>query len=185
MRPMLGARWLVPLLCALAACGAGAAPTSAEALPPVLLVIAPAPSTQPASSAWSEPRTSSKELAPDWSGTWVGERGYEFTFQLHVDRKGPDSSEVEGWFEYRLTKAPGESRFREQLGRVGREYVRGRYEPSTRSLTLRGYRTDAPAFLTLDEYRLEIGATGRSLSGRARGNSYLWDCTLRGRVTRR
>jgi hypothetical protein len=174
----------LPLLLpfALAACGgAPAAPASPE-LPAVVLVIAPPPSGKTPLPGPSAPAYSSKELAPNWVGTWVGERGYEFSFRLHLVRKGRDRNEVDGWFEYTLTKAPDESRFEERLGETGREYVRGRYDVGRRELTLRGYRVDAPGFLALDEYRLEVGVSGRTLQGRSRGNSYAWDCVLRGRV---
>jgi hypothetical protein len=70
------------------------------------------------------------------------------------------------------------------MGESGREHVRGRWEPATREVTLHGYRVDTPGFLATDDYRLQIGATGRTLQGKSRGSSYNWECVLRGRATR-
>lgn len=182
------ARCVVAALLLAAAFGA-CAPTQQQPAqpPPILIVIAPPPPA-PAGSVLAGPAQRSmdrNELATDWTGTWEGDSGYEFTFRLHLDTKGGRTSkDVEGYFEYTLTKAPDTSRLRWRVGESGREYVRGKWDPMTREVTLHGYRVDTPGFLATDDYRLQIGATGRTLQGKSRGNSYNWECVLKGRAVR-
>lgn len=166
------------------AVGCASAPPPAAEPPPILVVIAPAPPA-PSGSVASPVRTlSSDELATDWSGTWTGDSGYRFTFKLHVERRGKDNRDVEGWFEYTLTQTPDGGRHSDRIGDSAREYVRGRYDPTARYLTLRGYRVDAPQFLVTDEYRIQINPGGRGFEGTTRGASYRWDNRIQGRAER-
>jgi hypothetical protein len=166
------------------ASGCASTPPPASDPPPILVVIAPAPPAPSGSIAVPVRTLSKDELATDWTGTWEGDSGHRFSHKLHVEQSGKDKRDVEGWFEFTLTQAPDSSRLRERVGESGREYVRGRYDPTTRELTLRGYRVDAPGFLATDEYRIQINPGGRGFEGKTRGNSYRWDCTIRGRSTR-
>jgi hypothetical protein len=166
------------------ACSCASSPPRVSEAPPIIIVIAPPPVFKDAPPFSSTKALASDELVRDWIGVWEGDNGHKFSFKLHLEPRGKDRKDLEGWFEFTLTHAPPESRLTERIGDSGREFVRGRWDPPTRMLTLNGYRVDAPGLLAIDAYRIQISASGMALEGTTRGNSYNWTSTVRGRASR-
>lgn len=60
------------------------------------------------------------------------------------------------------------------------EFVRGRFDPGTRVLTMAGYRKDDPnnVLVMVDNYRLNLSGDSRALGGKAR-NGGSWNATMK------
>ena len=107
----------------------------------------------------------------NWFGDWLSTSGAYLTQKVYL--KLDDNNQISGQIEWTLKRTPSP----EKMGKIGLsaiEYVRGRYDPSTQTVTFQGYRKDDPnnVLFNLDSYRLKL--SNDKLSGLAR-NGGKWD----------
>jgi hypothetical protein len=117
----------------------------------------------------------SMRLSPggNWAGDWTSPSGAYLTIKVNLDDDG--AGNVQGQIEWTLRRTTRPEKMN-KIGMTAIEYVRGKYDPSTRNLTMSGYRKDDPnnVLVMVDDYRLGLTADNRGLNGAAR-NGGKWD----------
>jgi len=118
----------------------------------------------------------SKSLAKDsellmsgrWQGTWLSlsskSSGYVYSADLQV--KVQVDGAVEGKINWTVKKAPLGSSLAPKVGRSAVEFVKGKFDPASRTLSLAGYKKDDPqGLIGLDRYRLILADNDIVLGG--------------------
>jgi hypothetical protein len=98
-----------------------------------------------------------------WAGQWTSPEGFIYLAELHVETAADGSAA--GQINWTLGKSP---RAQEQakLGLTGVEFVKGTYNPASRTLSLDGVsKSDPNGILGLDKYRLILAENGIVLGG--------------------
>lgn len=113
--------------------------------------------------------------------TWVGTKttpdGFEFSFELTVEG---ENDRISGTIRWTLRAAPEESALVSRIGEIAIETVEGRFDPSTRQLTLAGVRSSDEALVPADRYRFRLSPDLASLTGEAMTRQGDWSATLSG-----
>ena len=123
-------------------------------------------------SAQTKPPLPVRDLAGDWHGQWTSPSGYLFTATLSLT-VAPNGI-ADGRFVWTLKRSPLAEEQR-KLGMSAIEFVSGKVDSATGTLTLAGTRKDDPHdVIFTDRYRLVAGENGRSLAG-VSGNLGDWD----------
>ncbi len=108
-----------------------------------------------------------------WSGDWSTSTGAYLTINLYLSENG--TGKVDGRVEWTLQRTTRSDKM-SKIGMSATEYVRGQFDPTTRLLTMTGYRKEDPndVLVMLDSYRLNLSPDGRHLNGAAR-NGGKWN----------
>jgi len=168
MAAMTAAAWLITVVCAI---GPAA---SARATPPH-------PRAQPGAGPGLAVRSQCMEtVLPQggeqrWRGTWAGDGGWEYSYVLHLTRRG---SALSGYFEWTLRVAADAS-MTSRVGQSAREYVRGTLDATNCTVALTGYRRTDTTLIGLDQYSITLAPTG-GLDGRTRGGVPYWSARING-----
>jgi hypothetical protein len=112
-----------------------------------------------------------------WAGDWTSPSGAYLTIKLNLNDDG--AGNVQGQIEWTLQRTNRPEKMN-KIGMSAVEYVRGKYDTSSRNLTMSGYRKDDPnnVLVMVDDYRLSISQDDRNLNGAAR-NGGKWDGKMR------
>lgn len=123
------------------------------------------------------PPPSSASPAGSWSGDWSSPSGAYLTTSVILDDDG--SGNVSGRIEWTLRRTNRPDK-QGKVGMSATEFVRGRFDPASRVLTMAGYRKDDPnnVLVMVDNYRLTLGGDSRSLTGKAK-NGGSWNATMK------
>ena len=153
---------------------------------PVSVVTTPvgSPSSSPASTTLTPTsKQPSKEAIASgrWSGQWSTDSGTLLDFELTLSDM-PNNS-VDGQIKWTLRRTVRPDKM-DKIGFSATEYVRGTFDPVTRSLIMSGYNKDDPhdVLVMVDDYKLTVSADGKTLSGLAK-NGGKWNGHVR--LTRR
>lgn len=112
------------------------------------------------------------DLAGEWHGQWTSPSGYLFAAILSL-KVAPDGV-ADGRFVWTLRRSPLAEEQR-KLGMSAIEFVSGKVDSASGTVTLSGTRKDDPNdVIFTDRYRLVVGENGRSLAG-VSGNLGDWD----------
>ena len=105
-----------------------------------------------------------------WTGEWSTDSGTLLDFDLTLTDTG--NNRVEGQIKWTLRKTVRPDKM-DKIGLSATEYVRGTFDPATRTLNMNGYSKDDPngVLVMLDVYKLNVSADGHTLSGLARNGS--------------
>ncbi len=98
-------------------------------------------------------------------GSWtrIG-TNYLFDFDLHLEHGA--GNQVQGHFDWKFvqydeTDEFSVSYYRNKIGATAKEYVKGTWNPTTRTYHLKGYKKDDPnAIIATDEYLLKLDSDG-------------------------
>ena len=103
-------------------------------------------------------------LNATWDGIWFSPtRGFVYAAEMHleVDPK----NKAQGHIKWTLKSSPRASE-QAKIGLTGVEYVRGKYNPNCKILSIDGVRKDDPhSILGLDKYRLILAENRIALGG--------------------
>jgi len=108
-------------------------------------------------------------------GTWtrIG-TGYVFDFDLRLEHGA--GNQVQGFFDWKFVQYDPDdpfsvSYYKDKLGLTAREYVKGTYDPATRTYHVVGYAKEDPeAIISLDEYLLKMDGDG-NIGGETRSQN--------------
>lgn len=108
-----------------------------------------------------------------WSGDWSASSGAYLT--INVDLSEDGSNRVSGQIEWTLRRTTRPEKI-SKIGLKAIEYVSGRYDPATRTVTLKGTSKDDPygVLVMTDDYRLTLSEDSRRLNGAAK-NGGKWN----------
>lgn len=112
----------------------------------------------------------------NWTGDWSSTSGAYLT--IAVDLSDDGTGKVSGQIEWTLRRTTRPDKM-SKIGMSATEYVSGQFDPVSRTLTLKGYRTNDPyqVLVMLDSYRLSLSADTRHLNGSAR-NGGKWNARV-------
>jgi hypothetical protein len=107
----------------------------------------------------------------NWSGDWASPSGAYLRQNVSLSEDG--NGNVTGQIQWTLVRTNRPEKM-SKIGMSATEYVSGKYDPYSQSVTLQGYRKDDPngVLVMLDSYRLKL--SGNNLSGLAR-NGGKWN----------
>lgn len=116
-----------------------------------------------------------------FQGTWtkVGTT-YVFEFDLHLEHS--KDNQVTGFFKWQVTGMDDKSKFSQdhydsRLGTTAKEFVKGTFNPATKTYKLSGYKKEDPnLIISLDHYILKIDEKG-DIGGNTRAHG-----TWKGRI---
>jgi hypothetical protein len=127
----------------------------------------------------SSPKPPAVELDPTgkWRGQWSTPSGT--MLDIEITLADTRNSGVDGQIKWTMRKTVRPDKM-DKIGLSATEFVRGTFDPATRSLTMSGYSKDDPndVLVMVDDYRLTVSADGKTLSGKAR-NGGKWNGYLR------
>ena len=122
-----------------------------------------------------------------FQGNWVKQgTTYDFAFDLYLRHTG--GNQVEGVFNWRVVnydenEPASQAYFVEKLGLWAKEFVRGTYDPKTRTYRLQGYKKEDPhLIIDLDHYNLSEDGNG-DIGGKTRAGGG-WDGRINGKPIR-
>jgi len=132
----------------------------------------PSPSPTPITPAAAVPPSVIPGLSP--SGTWTGDwnsRSAHFKAAANLNESG---GRVDGKILWTLIRHSNPQKS-QKGGSTAVEYVRGTFDPTTRAITLAGYRKEDPDnIVVLDRYNLTLSADGKTMNGRSKsGGSFV------------
>lgn len=114
--------------------------------------------------------------AGKWKGKWSTTSGTLLDIEISLTDK--EDNRVDGQIKWTMRKTVRPDKI-DKIGLSAIEFVRGEYDPATRSLTMSGYAKDDPndVLVMVDDYRLTVSSDGKALNGKARNggkwNGYL------------
>lgn len=118
---------------------------------------------------FSTPALINPNLNPSgkWEGDWSSPSGAYLTADVTFNVNGPE--QIEGQIIWTLKRTVDVKKM-DKIGYTATEYVRGRFNPSTRGISLVGYRKDDPNEVlgNLDTYRLVLSQDNQQISGTTR-----------------
>lgn len=98
-------------------------------------------------------------------GTWTRlGTGYIFDFDLKLEHG--TGNKVQGYFDWKFVQYDENdpfsvSYYKDKVGLTAREYVKGTYEPASKTYHVTGYAKDDPdTIISLDEYLLKLDSNG-------------------------
>lgn len=108
-------------------------------------------------------------------GTWTRlGTGYVFDFDLKLEHGA--GNKVQGFFDWKFVQYDEKdpfsvSYYKDKIGLTAKEYVKGTYDPATKTYHVTGYAKDDPdAIISLDEYLLKVDGNG-DLGGETRSQN--------------
>ena len=122
-----------------------------------------------------------------FKGNWVKlGTTYDFAFDLYIRNTGGNT--VEGVFNWQAVNFDeydddSQSYYEEKLGLWAKEFVRGTYDPKTRTYQLEGYKKeDAHLIIGLDYYEIKVDENG-DINGKTRSFG-TWKGRIHGKAIR-
>lgn len=112
-----------------------------------------------------------------WTGDWSSPSGAYLTIVVDLDDDGAGG--ISGRIEWTLRRTMRPEKMN-KIGMSATEYVSGRFDPVTNTLTMKGYRKDDPnnVLVMVDSYRLVLTEDSRHLNGAAR-NGGKWNAIIK------
>lgn len=113
-----------------------------------------------------------------WRGEWQGDKNYnkEYVFIFEVQLNELEDKKIKGAFYWELKKIPFPPEPPYSLTDIGKkatEFVRGKYDPLTQTMTLDGYSKDDPdSIIGLARYKLTFNKDHSEFNGVTQGLSY-------------
>ena len=96
-----------------------------------------------------------------FEGTWIKlNTTYLFEFDLVLTHK--NNNTVEGYFVWKVIRydegsALSKDHYKDRLGTIAKEFIKGSYHPDTREYLLKGYKKEDPNHIIgLDTYYLKV-----------------------------
>ncbi len=96
-----------------------------------------------------------------YEGTWIKlNTTYLFDFELTINHL--DNNEVEGYFiweviQYDEGSTMSKNHYENRLGTIGKEFVRGTYDATTKNYILKGFKKEDPnQIIGLDTYHIKV-----------------------------
>ena len=142
----------------------------------------PVPTPTPLVTITSQPSNTVKTVtqpaanlnpAGKWKGEWSTTSGTLFDFELSLNETGANG--VEGQIKWTMRKTARPDK-QDKIGLSATEFVRGTFDPASRTLNMSGYDKDDPngMLVMLDVYKLNVSSDGHTLTGLAR-NGTKWN----------
>lgn len=109
----------------------------------------------------------------NWKGDWSSSSGAFLTAEVNLTDTG--AGQIQGEILWTLKRTVDPKRL-DKIGYTATEYIRGKFNPSTRELSLAGYSKKDPdnVLANLDTYRLVLNQDNQEISGLSK-NSGKWD----------
>jgi hypothetical protein len=100
----------------------------------------------------------------NWNGDWSSSSGAYLTADVNLTDNG--AGQIQGQIVWTL-KRTVDAKKMDKIGNTATEYVRGKFNPSTRELSLAGYSKNDPnnVLANLDSYRLVLSQDNQQISG--------------------
>jgi outer membrane protein OmpA-like peptidoglycan-associated protein len=111
------------------------------------------------------------QLFTHWKGEWTAE-GSSYLYTLEMELEANGNWDVQGKMTWTLEKADESDAvtfayLKTRIGKTAIEYVKGKYNPSTRTYTLKGIRNQDPDYIiTLEKYDLLVSEDGYHITGK-------------------
>lgn len=132
--------------------------------------LTPTPTAVPVSAFnIATPPPINPNLSP--AGNWSGELSYPSgsTFSARCTLTKSDDGQVSGQIVWTLLRTTNPNKMG-MIGSSATEFVRGGYDPVSRTTSISGYdKSDAIGLIILDKYRLVVSENGRNLAGYSYG----------------
>ena len=125
---------------------------------------------QPVTKTPTKPKTKPdfNAVVGKWKGKWIEdvEDGINVLSAKMELKSFTEANTIQGAITWKL-ESTSYSSLKAKVGLTGIEFVRGRYDPETRTLFLEGYRMDDPYVIAglLEKYRWKFSEDGNSLTG--------------------
>lgn len=129
------------------------------------------PTVNPAVNAFNAPPLPPINANQTPAGNWSGELTYPSgsTFSARCSLTKSDDGQVSGQIVWTLLRTTNPNKMG-MIGQSATEFVRGTYEPATRTTSVNGYsKSDAIGLIILDKYRLVVSEDGKNLAGYSYG----------------
>lgn len=111
------------------------------------------------------------QLFTHWKGDWTAV-GSSYLYTLEMELEANGNWDVQGKMTWTLEKADSsdETSFQFLKSRIGKtaiEFVKGKYNPTTRTYTIKGIKNQDPDFIiTLEKYDLLVSEDGYHITGK-------------------
>lgn len=127
------------------------------------------PTANPVANTFNAPSPINPNQTP--AGNWSGELTYPSgsTFSARCNLTKSEDGQVSGQIVWTLLRTTNSSKMG-MIGQSATEFVRGAYDPATRTTSVNGYsKSDAIGLIILDKYRLVVSEDGKNLAGYSYG----------------